>query len=44
MEAKKQGKKSPQKYPDFGSQLPHFLIIPGSKRACCPIFNHKKRS
>ncbi|HIZ19317.1 MAG TPA: hypothetical protein H9674_00460, partial [Firmicutes bacterium] len=34
--------KYPLKHPDFGLQLPHFLIITGSKRACCPIINQEK--
>ena len=34
--------KAPQKRLDFGSRLPHFLIITGSKRACCPIINQEK--
>lgn len=35
--------KAPQKRLDFGSRLPHFLIIMGSKKAGCPIFNQEKR-
>ena len=35
--------KAPQKRLDFGSRLPHFLIIMGSKKAGCPIFNQEKQ-
>ena len=34
--------KAPQKRLDFGSRLPHFLIIMGSKKAGCPIINQEK--
>ena len=27
----------------FSLLLPHFLIIKGSKIACCPIFNQEKQ-
>ena len=34
--------KMPSKTPQFRLAVAHFLIITGSKRACCPIINQEK--